>query len=284
MKENIYISTVAFYRSSIEQILEVAKKENLNIEFSSGLPFNEKMGEIFLNSALRKLPHNYFPAPEIPFVLNLASKDENIRNKSIDMCKNGLQYAADGNCDFYSAHAGFCIDPEPGQLGGKLNISINLNKNEHWRLFIESIKEILVVARKLNVPFLIENNVIISANLINGENPLFCCDSTELNKLVQEISDPVFGILMDTAHLKVSCKSLGLNKKDEVENCVSVIKALHHSDNDGFSDTNLKLTESYWFLEFLPLFKNIINVIEVKNIDINQIHEQEKLLLNYFEK
>ena len=284
MKENIYVSTVAFYRSSIEQILEVAEKENLNIEFSSGLAYNERMGEVFLNSNLRRLPHNYFPSPKEPFVLNLASKNENIRRKSIEMCKNGLHFAAEGNCTFYSAHAGYCIDPEPGQLGGKLNVGSNINKKEHWEIFIASINEILLIARKVKVPFLIENNVIITANLIDNENPLFCCDSYEIKKLEKEINDPLFGILLDTAHLKVSSNSLGLNKIAEVENCVSIIKALHHSDNDGLTDSNLRLTNSYWFAEFLPFFKNNINVIEVKNIDVNEIHEQEKLLLNYFEK
>lgn len=283
MKDNIYISTVAFSKIPINKILETAESKGFNIEFSSGLPFNEKMVEIFLGSTLKRLPHNYFPAPLEPFVLNLASKDDSIRSRSINMCKDGLRYASEGSSNFYAAHAGFCIDPNPEQLGGQLNTTDSFNKEEHWNIFKESIFEILETASKFNVPFLIENNVIIKSNLMtNGVNPLFCCESSELLKLVKEINHPLFGVLLDTAHLKVSCNTLNLEKTTETQNLVSVIRALHHSDNDGLTDSNLKLSESYWFNEFLPLFKNLDNVIEVKNLSLEEIEEQEKLILKYF--
>lgn len=283
MRNNIYISTVAFSKEGITNIIDKAREEQLNIEFSSGLPFHENMVDIFLQAPLRKLPHNYFPAPLNPFVLNLASTEKEIREKSVKMCKNGILYAAAGKCNFYAAHAGFCIDPLPGELGGKIKVKSSYDKEAHWAIFKNSIFDILVLAEQNNINFLIENNVIIASNMMeNGDNPLFCCTSSEILQLVSEINHPLFGILLDTAHLKVSCKTLGLDKHTEMQNLLPVIKAMHHSDNDSFADTNSKITTSYWCAKFLPQCKQLDHVIEVKNIAVEEIHEQENLLFNFF--
>ena len=56
------------------------------------------------------------------------------------------------------------------------------------------------------------------------------------------------------------------------------IKAIHHSDNDGLIDSNDKITNNYWFLKYLRDFKNIPQVLEVKNLDNHEIDQQLKIL------
>ena len=82
MKSNIFISTLAFHGKDVNEIIEICKENSYNLEFSSGMPFNNRMSEIYLNSSIRRQPHNYFPDPKIPFVLNLASENDTIRNKT----------------------------------------------------------------------------------------------------------------------------------------------------------------------------------------------------------
>ena len=275
---DIYISTLAIRKYSPEEIVDIALQNNWAIEFSSGMDYRCDLQNFYESLLLKRIPHNYFPAPEVPFVLNLASIDNEIREKSINHCINGLELASSSNSPFFSAHAGFCIDPDPKQLGHQILYNSNFDREVNKKYFLESIRLLTDKAKELNIQFLIENNVIAGFNFNDGINPFLCCDSFEMRWLVENIDDPHFGILLDTAHLKVSCKTLGLNKELELLKLQSYIKAIHHSDNDGNSDDNLLLSKDYWFLPHMNKFKTISHVLEVKDLSPSQINNQINLL------
>lgn len=279
----IYISSVAFLDYNIEKLIKICSQKKINLEFSSGMNFHPNMMNFFINYPYPKLAHNYFPAPQIPFVLNLASTDDNIRETSIQHCINGLQLTKKANAPFFAAHAGFCIDPNPNDLGKKLDCNIGIiNKEYHWKLFIKSVNTILSIAEKLDTNFYIENNVIAKFNIDSmGQNPLLGCDDLELTRLVQEINHNRFGILLDTAHLKVSSNTLGFNMDKAVKNLKNVIKAVHHSDNDGNIDSNDPITNDYWFLKHFPQFRNLVHVIEVKRQSVEELKIQQSILSNH---
>jgi sugar phosphate isomerase/epimerase len=282
MKVGIYISTVAFTGYTVEEMIDVAGANQFSIEFSSGMPFRGNMEEIYLAAPLqKKMVHNYFPAPFHPFVLNLASTDERIRRRSIDHCINGLRISRQSGAPFFAAHAGFCIDPVPEELGKPLNYSNDFIKNHNWALFHSSLREILNEATQLQADFLIENNVIAPFNLRNDQNPLLCCGSDDIVKLFSELQHPNLGLLLDTGHLKVSCNTLQLDLAEELQKIKPYISALHHSDNDGTADTNGKLTSDYWFLPYMKEFKDKVHVIEVKDLLVPEIHNHINLLKEY---
>lgn len=282
MSKDIYISTVAFSGMEIEKIVALAIENDLNLEFSSGLQYRVDMENKFVESPVKRIPHNYFPAPLHPFVLNLASKDPDIRNKSVAMCKKGLELAAKAGSPFYAAHAGFCIDPAPAELGAQLKINNNYNRETNWQIFKNSVQEILTIAHELQIDFLIENNVIAQFNLgKGGTNPLLCCESSEIEQLMKDINDPKLGILLDTAHLKVSCVSLGLDPGKELDKIAQFVKAFHHSDNDGAIDNNQPIDDNYWCKTQLSGFTNLTHVIEVKSLSIPEIQNQINLLKQF---
>ncbi len=277
----IYISTVAFLGKQANEVVRIAEENQLNLEFSSGFPYLENMEAMYEAYPFPKLPHNYFPAPKDPFVLNLASANPAIRQRSIQHCLNGLKLTKIANAPFFAAHAGFCIDPDPKELGKKLSQEQTYNREENWDLFIASVKEILKTSHQLQVPFLIENNVVAAMNIReDGDNPLFCGDPDEMLRLTDTVADRNLGILLDTAHLKVSAKTLGFDKNNAVEQIRSQVKGIHHSDNDGLFDTNEALEHKYWFLQHMKHFTDYVHVLEVKRQSIEEIQRQEKLLLN----
>tara|TARA_R110001583_G_C5669759_1_gene410616 strand:+ start:1955 stop:3229 length:1275 start_codon:yes stop_codon:yes gene_type:complete len=278
----IGVSTLAFKGKSKEQIVEIAKNNNWIIEFSSSFPYDKEMIDFFSATNIKRLAHNYFPAPKIPFVLNLGSVNEQIRKQSIAHCIQGLYLSKQSGAEYFSAHAGFCIDPNPEQLGEQLDVNIPISRAENWNLFITSIKEVLVEAEKLNVSFLIENNVTAKFNLRNDEQEvLFCSRPEEMIKLIKEINSNKFGLLLDTAHLKVSSKTLHFDLESAVNTIKSFVKYIHHSDNNGEKDTNEPVDASYWFLPLLKNFKNCIHILEVKNIGVSEIENQLNLLNEY---
>ncbi|MDA9560991.1 sugar phosphate isomerase/epimerase [Schleiferiaceae bacterium] len=278
MDSNLYISTLAFLGKDVKEILKICEENSYNLEFSSGMPYDERMSEIYRNTSIQRQPHNYFPDPKIPFVLNLASENDIIRNKSINHCKKGLELAKHSNSGFFAAHAGFCLDPSPNELGHKIEIKGKYHKDKHKALFINSVLDILETAESLDIDFLIENNVIAPFNYDGVNNPLLCCDYGDIVWLFSKIKHEKLGLLLDTAHLKVSCKTLELNLSDEFKKISPFIKAFHHSDNDGNSDSNLKLTSDYWFWDYIKDYQNYIHVLEVKALNISEIENQIQLI------
>lgn len=279
---NKYVSSLAFYGKTPEEIVNIATKYQLAIEFSSGMPYRSDMEQFFNETKIKKILHNYFPAPKVPFVLNLASANEEIRQKSINHCINGIDISALNGCPFYAAHAGFCIDPVPKELGNKLKLKRKYELDNHWELFLESIEILINHSATKKVQFLIENNVIASFNFMDLTNPLLCCESNDISKLFTRFNcDNYFGLLLDTAHLKVSCKTLNLNLEEELEKLSGNIKAIHHSDNDGQSDTNSPIGSEYWFLPYLKKYTTLPHVLEVKSNNISSILKQLQLIEKY---
>ena len=136
-------------------------------------------------------------------------------------------------------------------------------------------------AEKLAIDFLFENNVIAGFNMVGDINPLLCCEHKEISAIFSQVNNPRLGLLLDTAHLKVSCRTLGIDKDNEIVQLQPYIKAIHHSDNDGLKDTNEILSNDYWFLPHLKAFCDLPQVVEVKNIDLTMIKLQQNILKQY---
>ena len=135
----IVVSTLALMGKSAEEVISIALKHHWTIEFSSGMPYREDMETIFLNAPIKKYAHNYFPAPKVPFVLNLASANRDIRETSIRHCINGLELSKKAGASFFSAHAGFCVDPHPDELGRKLALTNSFDREINERVLRFSI-------------------------------------------------------------------------------------------------------------------------------------------------
>ena len=83
----------------------------------------------------------------------------------------------------------------------------------------------------------VENNVISKSNYENFlfENPLLFTDFNSYLELKEKLD---FKILLDIAHLKVSCNSLNLNFFEEFKKLSELTDYFHISGNDNISDSN----------------------------------------------
>ena len=275
------ISSLAFAGLTAENIIDVAKENNFILEFSSGMAFSPELEELFLNAPIKRFAHNYFPAPEIPFVLNLGSGDEEIRRKSISHCVRGIQLSFAVGAPFFSAHAGFCVDPQPAELGKELSKIASFDRAKHWHYFLASIREVLHATLDLPTGFLLENNVLAKMNVyMNGLNPLLNVEADEMLLMIEEIADSRCGILFDTAHLKVSANTLNFNLAEATQKILPFTRCIHHSDNDGLQDNNKPFDENYWFLPFLKQVPQSLHVLEVRKQSAAELKGLEKLLFS----
>ena len=265
----IYISTACFKSEKIKDIVEAIVRYGFkNIELSGGTRYYPALEfdlvELQKKYGLNFLIHNYFPPPQKDFVLNLASSNDDIYNRSIQQVQNAMQLAEKLNIEAVGIHAGFLVEPklnEPGIPFVEQDIVpriIALNK------FADALKVLFKASS--NKKIYIENNVLSFVNhkAYKGTNPFLLTCNSDYCELYSKIK---FNLLLDIAHLKVSCHTLNLDFKKELSSLISKTDYLHLSDNDSLTDANEPMEQNSALCELL-------SKIDLKNktitLEINQ--------------
>lgn len=281
MTSKTYLSSSCFKLRKIDEFLELAKKNGFyNLELSGNIEFEDKIdNKLLQEKKFSFLIHNYFPVLERPLVLNLASKNEVIREKSIQLCQRAIKLSQKLGTRFYSVHGGFLVNLKPEDLGKKQSHLPYIDRELGMKIFKESINRLLGFMKRERietVDLLIENNVASQVNLIEGENKLYLlADLEETRKFFKEINSPRLGLLVDLGHLKVSAKQLGFDKHEFIETLKDKIQAFHLSENNGVEDQGLAFSEAVWFI---PLLKQTRFKKTIKTIEINKTNSDEDLL------
>lgn len=248
----IYISSSCVkYKTISESVEFLARNDIKHIELSGGTnyypTFENDLLELKDKYGLTYQIHNYFPPPEQHFVLNLASLNDQIFNTAMSHCKRAIALAQNLGSNKYGLHAGFFIDPVVDDLGKKIRKSTISNKEEAIKRFCNGFK--ILQENSGPIDLYIENNVISATNFETyGENIFMLTNSREYFAIKKEID---FNLLLDIAHLKVSCKTLGLNFEKEFEILWEQSNYIHLSDNDGLHDSNQSISKKSSFYDLL---------------------------------
>lgn len=271
----LYISSSSVKTHKISIAVETLVAAGFrNIELSGGTRYYDGWEDDIIHLKekhnLNLLCHNYFPPPQIDFVLNIASLDDTVYHQSIEHIKNVIRFSAKIGSKKYAFHAGFFMNPKTDHLGKsipKLDLS---DRQMAVSRFFEGYK--LVSALSGELTLYIENNVVSSTNYANyGMNPFMLTTFEEYLEM-QQISR--FELLLDVAHLKVSCKTLGMDFNTQFRKLSEITDYIHISDNDGLHDQNMAFgadSELYNLLKQTDL-KNKTITLEV----YDQISEIQK--------
>lgn len=252
----IYVSTSCLSgKYKFSQILDIYSKSGIkNVELGVC-----KEPDIDLN-ILKKhdfnyTVHHYFPPPEEPFIINLASQDTQIHEKSIVQIKKSIDFCTEFNINFFSFHAGFRIDPDVNFKFEPDNIT---EYETSFNTFKESVGEIADFAEKRKVKVAIENAALSEYNLIDGRNKLLLmCELWEFERLFSEIQSANLGILLDIGHLKLSSNLLKYDADEFISKLQDKILAVHVHENNGRVDEHRCIKEGDWSLSLIDKhFKN----------------------------
>ena len=249
----IYISTGGFNKKSVIEVIGLLSKNNIKaFELSGGIYTKNLESKLKnLSSEYNFVVHNYFPPPQKPFVLNLASLNENIYQESFNHIKKSIKLASLIKSPFYSFHAGFLIDPKVKELGKTIASNCLYDRDKCLERFIYSINILSKYASKYKIKLLVENNVITKSNLIKFDsNPLLMTDIKSTKEIIENFDENLY-FLVDVAHLKVSANTLKFNACDYLEIFKDKIGGYHLSDNDGLSDSNKEISKNSWFWSHL---------------------------------
>ena len=249
--------------------ISLYRSHGLNaIELGAGVSADEDSLSQVAGMECQFLVHNYFPPPRNPFVLNLASGDDDIRQRSLDLVTEALTLTARLAAPFYSVHAGFITDPI--SFGTTSFVFPMPASPDEARFAMDRFTTTLDIAihraQHLGVQILVENNVCSPE--LRGKLLLQTAD--EFLGLFRALPSPHLGMLLDTGHLNVTASTLSFDRIAFVEKVASYVRAIHVHDNDGTTDTHQPVQPGSWVLDVLrrPEFAGLPIVVEAKFDDV----------------
>lgn len=256
-------SRVALYRSHGLQAIELGARVAVH---------KDSLTQV-ANTDCSFLIHNYFPPPVKPFVLNLASNDQTVRERSLFLISEALTLSKRLGAPFYSVHAGFITDPIGfGTTSFIFPMPESPDEGRYaLERFIEALKIVLEKANRLGLRILVENNVCTPE--LRGKLLLQTAD--EFAELFGAISDPHLGILLDTGHLNVTAHTLDFDRLAFIEQVAPYTRAFHVHDNDGSADTHQPIQPDSWALHVLsrPELASLPIVVEAKFDGVNELRQ-----------
>ena len=276
----IYISTSCVKNNSIKKsIKQIVDFGYTNIELSGGTNYYPEIVDDLISLKdrynLNFICHNYFPPPKEHFVLNLASLDIATQEKTFQFLKNTIKLSDKLKLREFGFHAGFFLNISLDEIGKKIKNQTLFNKKEAINQFCKSYTKLDSLT---NSKLYIENNVISRPNYEKfGEDIFMLTSSKDYFRLKKLIN---FDLILDVAHLKVSCNSLNLNFELELDSLIHQTDYIHVSDNSGITDDNIGLKKDSELYSILSNYclKNKKITLEVYDNSFREIEESYKLI------
>jgi len=278
----IFVSSSCVKHSKISHsVKELAEHGFKNIELSGGTDYYKNYIKDLIDLKkkynLNYFIHNYFPPPEQHFVLNLASLNQTIFDNTINHFKISIDLAKKLDIDRIGVHAGFYIDPNVNELGHNISKTTINNRRKAIDRFINGYSSLKRYGD--DVIIYVENNVISKRNFKTYKtNPFMLTNLADYHELKDRIDFP---LLLDVAHLKVSCKTLDLGFEYELSELLEHSDYIHISDNNGESDTNNPIDENSYMLQYLKTSRldNKKITLEIYD-DIYKLRKSFKIIAN----
>ncbi|NJN67378.1 MAG: sugar phosphate isomerase/epimerase [Chloroflexaceae bacterium] len=277
----IYVSTACLPGKSplLQRLDDYAAAYLTHVELGAGVEVNhEELASLPWRCGQKFLIHNYFPPPAEPFVLNLASRSDSIRTRSLDLVCDALSLSARLEAPFYSVHVGFITDPKAfGTTSFEFPMPESPDETRAaFERFVSSLGQVLAIAREQGVQLLVENNVCPSD--LRGK--LLLQTPEEFLELFDVLPDASLGMLVDMGHLKVSAQTFGFDCLAGIEKLAPHIRAFHLHDNDGVSDLHWPVRPESWTLEVLrrAAFATLPIVVEAKFPDVMSLRQHVEWL------
>ena len=278
----IYVSTSCLVNgNNVFDVLETYARAGLRrVELGSRhkyvaglLPSN------FLRYDFDFLVHHYFPPPEKPIIVNLASQNPAVLEQSRAHIKRSIELCHRLGIKLFTFHAGFRLDPD-----NKLQFPVGQPFTPYdvaFATFVESIDEIDFYSKQRGIRIAVENNVVSRHNLVSGRDQfLLLCKAEEFERLWHRTPTTNAGVLLDLGHLKVTSHWLQFDRYEFINKVKDRVFAIHLHENNGQVDEHRELDETSWCLEVIreKCFAGLPIVLESFELDIEQVVHQVSLI------
>ena len=261
----VYVSSSCIKKSNIVEVIRLLAQNGItNIELSGGTNYYDgidyDLKKLKEEYHLQYACHAYFPPPKIPFVVNLASCNDEIYKKSVEHYDRCIELLKRINCNVLSVHAGFLTEVGEDEIGKKLQGKVLYSENEAYDRFCSAYKKLSEKCEKENIRLYLENNVLSLENYeaFARQNYFLMTDYKSIIHMRERIN---FNLLLDLGHLYVSTHTLGLDFERECHQLKTDVRWLHISENNGFQDEHRPLKRDSAILkQFYRILRPDINV------------------------
>lgn len=276
--KNCFVSTT-FYEDgiSLNKVLKHCKYSNIcSLEIGSN-HIHEKNYDYIKDYDFNFLVHNYFPVPKESFVVNIASLDSKIRNRSIDHIKKSIDFSKSINAMLYTFHPGFINDPVGSNLTSDNydfrwdNKGTNNNDLIKARtLMYDSLDKIIEFNSDDSFKIAIETEGSVSK-----KNYLLMQKPNEYIDFMQRYDNNRIGINLNIGHVLLASKAFDFSIDSFVDIISDYVVALELSHNNGIEDEHLPLKKNGWYWPIIlnKKFENIYKIFEFRNSKIEDIME-----------
>jgi len=221
------------------------------------------------------LVHNYFPIPQISFVLNIASIDEQIRTLSLQHVKKALDLCEKTGAKLYTFHPGFLTDPK-GSNQSNTNYDFQWEQNRLSQidgakgkyLMYQALDEVVKYAASKKIKIAIETE-----GSLKKKGHLLMQQPHEYEEFMTKFSVSEIGINLNIGHLNLATNAFDFDRIDFVDLLQDHIVAMELSHNDGEEDQHQPLQSGEWYWDIIhdSRFEDAFKILEFRNTTISDI-------------
>lgn len=271
-------TTFAEINSRATEIIRLMMAHGLNqIEIGSIHCYEDSLVDKLSKVPARFLVHNYFPPPKEPFVVNVASLNEQIRQRSIEHILSSITFCAEIGATLYTFHPGFLSDPDgPSTLSSNYDFRFRSEKlcsdmyEAAFERFIDAVYLIVAHARSLGVQVAVE-----SQGSVSKRAHVFLQAPDEFDFFLSRVPDPSIGINLNLGHLNLAANVFGFDRLELVSRISRRIVAMEVSHNEGVEDEHRPLVDGAWYWSVVsdPKFSHVPVILECRDTSIDTVRQ-----------
>lgn len=225
------------------------------------------------------LVHNYFPPPRESFVVNLASLNDAIRDKSVAHALHCLEVCVRLGAPLYTVHPGFLSDPDAPGSSSTYDFAFRAASAQGdryeaaYRRFAGAMEILAAEARSFDVGVAVETQGSVShADQVLLQRP------DEVHRFLSEVEG--VGVNLNLGHLNLSARVFKFDRMEFIGSIAGRISAMEISHNDGEQDEHRPLEEGAWYWEAVcdPRLLHAPVILECRDTPIAIIQRDVRLL------
>jgi sugar phosphate isomerase/epimerase len=275
----VFVSTTyAPLDSSVFVAIEELNRAGIErIELGSTHCWEEHSVSRLTNNTSEFLVHNYFPPRKESIVVNIASIDDDIRQRSIEHALDCIQAAADIGAKLYTFHPGFLSDPQsPSRSPANYDFVFRAQTvpasvyERCFSRFLEATRILVDRAGRLGVRLAVESEGSMSKRRL-----LLLQRPEELDRLLSAFSREELGVNLNIGHLNLSSRAFSFDPLELMDRFASRFVAMEVSHNDGEHDDHRVPRPQTWYWAAVSdrRFRDIPIIIECRDTNIDDISD-----------
>jgi sugar phosphate isomerase/epimerase len=281
----IFVSTTYYNKGSSnlkEALLELSKLDIDGIEIGSTHKYDSKNNyKNFIKKIKSKkiFIHNFFPPTRnSDFLINISSSSKKIREDSVNIIINNIDFCKEVGALLYTIHPGFLSEGVPQSNFKKKDYNFNfskkklLHKNDGFDFMKNSLKKITKYASLKKIKLAIETE-----GSMRKKEFLLMQTPDEYKKIFNEIPNNLY-INLNIAHTYFASLCYKFSIKNFIKLINTRIEAVELSCNNGLDDQHMPLSINSKNLTFLKLIKNKTIILEFRNSSLDQIKNSIELV------